>query len=154
MADKRAGSIFASSFVAGLLLTAGIFAPQAWEPVPEPFFGLEEPGAEVAPAPVAAVVQQPARQFVERPSAPAERLAMGEPGSAAGIAAAAQTLAAPARTTTAAPSPAGRAAAAPPLVAPQGPRGPVANESPAGSAGAVSNLPPQVTPPANGQEQG
>ena len=46
MADRRAGSIFASSFIAGLLLTAGIFAPRAWEPVPEPYFGLEEPAVE------------------------------------------------------------------------------------------------------------
>ncbi|MEI6241446.1 MAG: hypothetical protein WCR51_13745 [Planctomycetia bacterium] len=44
MSDKRAGGIVASSFVAGLLLAAGIFAPRAWEPVPEPYFGLEEPG--------------------------------------------------------------------------------------------------------------
>ncbi len=42
MADRNVGGIFASSFVAGSLLAAAIFAPGAWEPVPEPFFGLDE----------------------------------------------------------------------------------------------------------------
>jgi hypothetical protein len=40
MSEKRAGGIFASSFVAGLLLAAAIFSPRAWEPVPGPYFGL------------------------------------------------------------------------------------------------------------------
>lgn len=80
MADKRAGSIFVSSFVAGLLLTAGIFAPQAWEPVPEPYFGLEEPAIEAAAAPAESI---PAPR-------PAERLALNDtqniqPGSAAAM---------------------------------------------------------------------
>ena len=42
MSEKRAGGIFASSFVAGLLLAAAIFSPRAWEPVPGPYFGLED----------------------------------------------------------------------------------------------------------------
>lgn len=42
MADKKAGGIFASSFVAGCLLAAAIFSPRAWEPVPGPYFGLED----------------------------------------------------------------------------------------------------------------
>ena len=49
MSEKRAGGIVASSFVAGLLLAAGIFAPRAWEPVPEPFFGLDEAAADSPP---------------------------------------------------------------------------------------------------------
>ncbi|MEI8227603.1 MAG: hypothetical protein WCH77_05005 [Planctomycetota bacterium] len=140
MADKRAGSIVASSFVAGLLLTAGIFAPRAWEPVPEPFFGLEEPGMETAAEQRPAVVQQPARTPVQPPAAPFERLAMGPGNSAAGIAAAAQALPALARTTT-------PPAASPPQVAVQiSP--PVANQSP--------NMTPQSSPgtTANGQDQG
>ena len=140
MADKRAGSIVASSFVAGLLLTAGIFAPRAWEPVPEPFFGLEEPGMETAAEQRPAVVQQPAQTPVQPPAAPFERLAMGPGNSAAGIAAAAQALPAPARTTT-------PPAASPPHVAVQiSP--PVANQSP--------NMTPQSSSgtTANGQDQG
>ena len=50
MADKRARGIVASSFVAGLLLAAVVFAPRAWEPVPEPFFGLDEPAVDAPPA--------------------------------------------------------------------------------------------------------
>jgi len=42
MSQKKAGGIFASSFVAGLLLAAAIFSPRAWEPVPGPYFGLED----------------------------------------------------------------------------------------------------------------
>ncbi|MBU6222205.1 MAG: hypothetical protein KGR24_05570 [Planctomycetes bacterium] len=61
MADKQARGIVASSFVAGLLLAAVIFAPRAWDPVPEPFFGLDDP--PIAPPPASA----------ERP---AERLAL------------------------------------------------------------------------------
>ena len=54
MADKQARGIVASSFVAGLLLAAVVFAPRAWEPVPEPFFGLDEPTI-AAPSPPARV---------------------------------------------------------------------------------------------------
>jgi hypothetical protein len=80
MADKRAGSIFVSSFVAGLLLTAGIFAPRAWEPVPEPYFGLEEPAADSS---------SPPAKDSSLPR-PAERLALNDgqaihPGSAAAM---------------------------------------------------------------------
>ena len=42
MSQKRAGGIFASSFVAGVLLAAAIFSPRAWEPVPGPYFGLDD----------------------------------------------------------------------------------------------------------------
>ncbi|NDC63964.1 MAG: hypothetical protein EBZ59_08300, partial [Planctomycetia bacterium] len=45
MSRKKAGGIVASSFVAGLLFTAAIVTPTAWEPVPEPFFGLDAPAA-------------------------------------------------------------------------------------------------------------
>jgi hypothetical protein len=47
MSEKRAGGILASSFVAGLLLAAAIFSPRAWEPVPGPYFGLEDQTAAV-----------------------------------------------------------------------------------------------------------
>ena len=49
MSEKRAGGIFASSFVAGLLLAAAIFAPRAWEPVPGPYFGLDAPASMASP---------------------------------------------------------------------------------------------------------
>jgi hypothetical protein len=64
MADKRARGIVASSFVAGLLLAAVVFAPRAWEPVPEPFFGLDDPS--ITPPP-------------ESAEPPAERLALNGP---------------------------------------------------------------------------
>jgi len=67
MADKRARGIFASSFVAGLMLAAVVFAPRAWEPVPEPYFGLDEPAGPPPPP---------------SPSPPAERLALNEAGPA------------------------------------------------------------------------
>ena len=46
MSEKQAGSIVVSSFIAGLVFAAALFIPHAWDPVPEPFFGLEEPLAE------------------------------------------------------------------------------------------------------------
>jgi hypothetical protein len=58
MNDKRARGIVASSFVAGLLLAAVVFAPQAWEPVPEPFFGLDEPAVAAPPTPARAAVER------------------------------------------------------------------------------------------------
>ena len=46
MAPKHAGRIIGSAFIAGLLLAAGI-AWRSWEPVPEPFFGLDNgPGLD------------------------------------------------------------------------------------------------------------
>ena len=42
MSQRQAGGIFASSFIAGLLLAAALFAPRAWEPVPGPSFGLDD----------------------------------------------------------------------------------------------------------------
>jgi hypothetical protein len=50
MSESRAGGIFASSFVAGLLLAAAIFAPRAWEPVPGPSFVLKDPVSTASPA--------------------------------------------------------------------------------------------------------
>lgn len=56
MAENRAGGILVSSFVAGALLAAAVFAPSAWEPVPGPYFGLDEqaaghPASAAAPDP-------------------------------------------------------------------------------------------------------
>jgi hypothetical protein len=50
MSQKRAGGIFASSFIAGLLLAGAIYAPRAWEPVPGPYFGLDERDATTGTA--------------------------------------------------------------------------------------------------------
>jgi len=47
MSDKRVGGIFASSFIAGVLLAAAIVSPRAWEPVPGPSF---DPDDAVRPA--------------------------------------------------------------------------------------------------------
>ena len=55
MADARAKGIVAISFLGGVLLAAALVVPGGWEPVPEPFFGLEEPVPVAAPLP-----QQPA----------------------------------------------------------------------------------------------
>ncbi len=55
MADARAKGIVAVAFLGGVLLAAAMVVPAAWEPVPEPFFGLEEPVPVAAPLP-----QQPA----------------------------------------------------------------------------------------------
>lgn len=60
MADKRAGGIFLTSFVGGVLVTAAIFAPRAWDPVPEPFFGLEEKPEVAAPLPEPTATTKPA----------------------------------------------------------------------------------------------
>lgn len=116
MADRRAGSIFASSFIAGLLLTAGIFAPRAWEPVPEPYFGLEDPAVEPQAPPA------------EPPSVPrpAERLALNDsqtafPGSAAAAGsalAAAQAIQPPAPPAIANPAPPATVSQMPPASAP------------------------------------
>ncbi len=50
MSEKRAGGILASSFVAGLLLAAAIFSPRAWDPVPGPYFGLEDQTDAASPS--------------------------------------------------------------------------------------------------------
>lgn len=55
MADARAKGIVAIAFLGGVLLAAAMVVPSAWEPVPEPFFGLQEPVPVAAPLP-----QQPA----------------------------------------------------------------------------------------------
>jgi len=52
MADKRVGGIFASSFIAGILLAAAIVSPRAWEPVPGPYFGLDDSARPAAGGPV------------------------------------------------------------------------------------------------------
>lgn len=49
MSERRAGGIFASSFVAGSLVAAAMYAPSAWEPIPGPYFGLDEPAAQRQP---------------------------------------------------------------------------------------------------------
>ncbi|MFM8634913.1 MAG: hypothetical protein ACKOEX_08910 [Planctomycetia bacterium] len=99
MADTRAKGIVAASFVGGLLLAAWVFAPDAWEPVPEPYFGLEEPVEAATPLPRQAAAPLPkspptpsqtpppvgglssmaaAMPAVVRPDAPPERLALSE----------------------------------------------------------------------------
>jgi hypothetical protein len=55
MADARAKGIVAISFLGGILVAAAMVAPSVWEPIPEPFFGLEKPVPVAAPLP-----QQPA----------------------------------------------------------------------------------------------
>lgn len=118
MSDKRTSRIFVSSFVAGLLLAAGIFAPRAWEPVPEPFFGLDEP---VGPTPVeAAAPDVSVPPVVSRP----ERLALNEPQVSAPTETALQAAAVAAREAL---------AATPPDVAidPIQPPAPIAEEVPA-----------------------
>ena len=94
MADKRAGGIVASSFVAGLLLVAGLVAPRAWEPIPEPFFGLDEPTAP-PPAPAPSAPPQADREQPAQP--PAERLALNDSATPAAAAIAAQAAAIAAR---------------------------------------------------------
>jgi hypothetical protein len=99
MSDKRAGGIVASSFVAGLLLAAGIFAPRAWEPVPEPFFGLDEPTSPVA------VDSAPPTVSETRPARPPERLAFKEPAASSATDVAVQAAALAAREALAAAPP-------------------------------------------------
>ena len=99
MSDKRAGGIVASSFVAGLLLAAGIFAPRAWEPVPEPFFGLEDPASQPADG-------SPAPTTVASPPSPRpERLAFNEPAAPTNADVAVQAAAVAAREALAAAPP-------------------------------------------------
>lgn len=62
MSRKHVGPIVASSFVAGLLVTAAIFLPRANDPIPEPYFGLEEPEVETRPR--AAAPDRPAETAV------------------------------------------------------------------------------------------
>lgn len=75
MSDKQAKGIVATSFLGGVLVAVAIFAPQAWEPVPEPFFGLEEPVPVATPLP-----SQPTGT---RGSASAEAVAVGDLASLA-----------------------------------------------------------------------
>ena len=79
MSEKRAGGILASSFVAGLLLAAAIFSPRAWDPVPGPYFGLEDQtktashsadGMEAAHAELSARAQTRIAAVTAPPSAP------------------------------------------------------------------------------------
>jgi hypothetical protein len=64
MADARAKGIVAISFLGGVLLAAAMVVSGGWEPVPEPFFGLEEPVPVAAPLP-----QQPAIAALPTPKA-------------------------------------------------------------------------------------
>jgi len=123
MADKRAGSIFATAFVGGLLVTAAIFSPRAWEPVPEPFFGLDESVPVAAPLPQ----QQPAPSL-PAPSASADDLE----AMAAAMQARARTAQRPERLAMNAPSTAAGQSAAPavvPIQPPPAPPAPAAPES-------------------------
>ena len=79
MSEKRAGGILASSFVAGLLLAAAIFSPRAWDPVPGPYFGLENQtttesdsadGIEAAHAELSARAQTRVAAVTVQPTAP------------------------------------------------------------------------------------
>jgi len=45
MSKQRTGGIFASSFVAGVLLAAAIYAPRAWEPIPGSSFEIDDRSA-------------------------------------------------------------------------------------------------------------
>ncbi|NDC53874.1 MAG: hypothetical protein EBZ74_06175 [Planctomycetia bacterium] len=141
MSDKRAGGIFASSFVAGLLLAAGIFAPRAWDPVPEPFFGLDEQAVPEAAGPGTAAPGEdrtaeaagktaPARDTVGTAAAPpGERLALGDQATPAAM----QAAAIAAREAVAA------APVAPPVIVP--PAAEAAASPPAASAPSVSVAP-------------
>jgi hypothetical protein len=64
MADARAKGIVAISFLGGILLAAAMVAPSVWEPIPEPFFGLEKPVPVATPLP-----QQPAIAVSPAPKA-------------------------------------------------------------------------------------
>jgi hypothetical protein len=75
MSDTRAKGIVATSFIGGVLVAIAIFAPRAWEPIPEPFFGLEEP------VPVAAPL--PSQSTGPRPSAPTDETPVGDLASLA-----------------------------------------------------------------------
>ncbi len=151
MSEKRAGGIVASSFVAGLLLAAGIFAPRAWEPVPEPFFGLEEPatdptagviivgGAREAGAAVATPTtgSQPGSGDVAGEAGaahPAERLALHDRGGPAAPLVAIQAAAVAAR----------EAVAAAPVAIPEMPVPPAAAQA---GSGALPASPPVVATP-------
>jgi hypothetical protein len=48
----------ASSFVAGLLVTAAIFLPRVNDPIPEPYFGLDEVDADIETHPRDAGLKQ------------------------------------------------------------------------------------------------
>jgi hypothetical protein len=122
MSDKRAGRIVASSFVAGLLLAAGIFAPRAWEPVPEPFFGLDEP---VGPATVDSALPT---ALEARPARPPERLAYNEPAASSAPDVAVQAAALAAREALAAAPP---LALSTPVAIPQATAAPVPEQAPA-----------------------
>lgn len=122
MSDKRAGGIFASSFVAGLLLAAGIFAPRAWEPVPEPFFGLDEPAGP------AAVDSALPTTFEARPARPPERLAYNEPAASSATDVAVQAAALAAREALAAAPP---LALTTPVAIPRATAAPVPEHAPA-----------------------
>lgn len=59
MADRRAKGIVTVSFLAGVVLAVCCVLPGAWEPVPEPFFGLEESISVAAPLPQEPIVSEP-----------------------------------------------------------------------------------------------
>jgi hypothetical protein len=103
MAENRAGGILVSSFVAGALLAAAVFAPSAWEPVPGPYFGLDEqaaghpasaaapdPGMEAAHAELSARANAAPANAVPANAAPANAVPASDASAAADPAAPAQ----------------------------------------------------------------
>ncbi len=88
MSEKRVGGIFASSFVAGLLLAAATLAPRAWEPVPGPSLCLDAPVALSAAS----------------GALPPERVASADASSPAAMAAIASALPQPSTPSTPTPS--------------------------------------------------
>ena len=59
MADRQAKGIVTVSFLAGIALAVCYVLQGAWEPVPQPFFGLEEPISVAAPLPQQPRVSKP-----------------------------------------------------------------------------------------------
>ncbi|MFM8804357.1 MAG: hypothetical protein ACKOK8_10680 [Planctomycetia bacterium] len=168
MSQKRAGGIFASSFIAGLLLAGAIYAPRAWEPVPGPYFGLDDRAAttgdtidampvdaikeiEAAHAELSARVQasQPPAPVVQPPAAvvatPPEMVQAAVPvvqAPAPVVQPSAQVLQTPAPVVHA-PVPQPRAQ--PVVAVPPERVAVVATDSPAAAAALASILPPAAT---------
>ena len=90
MSEKRAGGILVSSFVAGLLLAAAIFSPRAWDPVPGPYFGLEDQittesgsadGIEAAHAELSARAQARITAVTVQPTDPPVAVSLSTPAA-------------------------------------------------------------------------
>jgi len=145
MSEKRAGGILVSSFVAGTLVAAAVFAPSAWEPVPGPYFGLDEratPSPQQADAPdagmEAAHAELSARAMATQPqSRPAPVVAMVQPPRDVLVAEVASSTTTTTITTT-------TASAAAETAAPQH----RADQEPASSLAAQAVSRPSTEPPA------